>query len=250
MNFEKVIAKRNTKTVYKDNGRSIKLFVENYPKSNILNEAVNQARVEETGINVPALLEVTKMDGRWALVSEFIEGNTLDKLMDENPEKIDEYLEILVNTQLKVLSKRAPLLSRIKDKMKTKLKNASELDENTRYELLNRLSGIQVDDSVSHGDFNPSNLIVKEDGTVYVIDWSHVTQGSPAFDAARTYLLFNLDNKADIAEKYLTLFTQKSLVDKKEVLRCVPIVAATQLMKGNEQEKELLSKWIDVVDFE
>ena len=43
MEFEKIIAERPTKTVYKDNGKTIKLFVENYSKSDILNEAVNQA---------------------------------------------------------------------------------------------------------------------------------------------------------------------------------------------------------------
>ena len=70
-----IIAERKTKTVYKDNGKTIKLFIENYPKSNILNEALNQARVEETGLNIPKLLEVTKMENRWALVSEHIEGH-------------------------------------------------------------------------------------------------------------------------------------------------------------------------------
>ena len=43
-----VIAERKTKTVYRDNDKTIKLFIENYSKSNILNEALNQNRVEET----------------------------------------------------------------------------------------------------------------------------------------------------------------------------------------------------------
>ena len=64
-----VIAERKTKTVYKDNDRTIKLFIENYSKADILNEALNQARVEETGINMPKLLEVTKIENRWALIS-------------------------------------------------------------------------------------------------------------------------------------------------------------------------------------
>lgn len=47
-----ILAERKTKTVYKDENRTIKLFVDEYPKSNILNEALNQARVEETGLNI------------------------------------------------------------------------------------------------------------------------------------------------------------------------------------------------------
>ena len=71
-----LLAERKTKTVYKENNRTIKLFIENYSKSNILNEALNQARVEETGLNIPKLLEVTKMENRWALISEYIEGKS------------------------------------------------------------------------------------------------------------------------------------------------------------------------------
>ena len=85
-----VIAERKTKTVYRDNDKTIKLFIENYSKSNILNEALNQTRVEETELNVPKLLEVTKIENRWALISEYIEGKSLQELMDENPEKLDE----------------------------------------------------------------------------------------------------------------------------------------------------------------
>lgn len=250
MEFEKIIAERPTKTVYRDNGRTIKLFVENYSKSDILNEAVNQARVEETTLNVPKLLEVTKLENRWALISEHIEGTPLDKLMEEHPEKEDEYLNLFVNTQLNILSKRAPLLGRIKDKMKRKLTNATNIDANTKYDLLHRLEGMPVEDSVCHGDYNPSNIIIKEDGEVYIIDWSHVTQGSPVFDAARTYLLFNMDGKAALAEKYLDLFSERAGIVKREILRCVPIVAATQKTKGKEEEQEFLSKWIDVVDYE
>ena len=68
----------------------------NLKKSDILNEAVNQARVEEgTDLNIPKLIEVSKINNRWALVSEHIEGTTLDFLMAQNPEKEDEYLNTL-----------------------------------------------------------------------------------------------------------------------------------------------------------
>ena len=79
-NLENAIAERKNKTVYRDNDKTIKLFVENYSKADILNEALNQARVEEgTSLNIPKLIEVTKIENRWALVSEFIEGTPLDK---------------------------------------------------------------------------------------------------------------------------------------------------------------------------
>ena len=250
-NLENPIAERKTKTVYKDSDKTIKLFVENYSKADILNEALNQARVEEgTTLNVPKLLEVTKIDGRWGLVSEHIEGTPLNKLMEEHPEKEEEYLNLFVDTQMKILSNSVPLLNRIKDKFRRKLSNAVNIDENTRYELMQRLEGMKNHTKLCHGDFNPSNVIIKENGEVYVIDWSHVTQGNASADAARTFLLFSIEGKNELAEKYINLFSEKSGIIKANIQRWIPIVAATQMTKGKEEEQEFLSNWINVVDYE
>ena len=250
-NLENPIAERKTKTVYKDSDKTIKLFVENYSKADILNEALNQARVEEgTTLNVPKLLEVTKIDGRWGLVSEHIEGTPLNKLMEEHPEKEEEYLNLFVDTQMKILSNSVPLLNRIKDKFRRKLSNAVNIDENTRYELMQRLEGMKNHTKLCHGDFNPSNVIIKDDGEVYVIDWSHVTQGNASADAARTFLLFSIEGKSELAEKYINLFSEKSGITKANIQRWIPIVAATQMTKGKEEEQEFLSNWINVVDYE
>ncbi len=75
----------------------------------------------------------------------------------------------------------------------------SGLDATTRYELHMRLNGMREHEKICHGDFNPSNVIVTPDGDWYVIDWSHVTQGNASADAARTYLLFCLNGKEDVA---------------------------------------------------
>ncbi|MBO5884612.1 MAG: phosphotransferase [Clostridia bacterium] len=250
-NLNNLVAERKTKAVYKDGDKVIKLFVENYSKANILNEALNQARVEEnTNLNIPKLEEVTKINGRWAIVSEYIEGKTLAEYMQENPEKLDEYLELFVNIQLEVLDNKVTLLNRIKDKFKRKITNSTELDDATKFELLQKLEGMKNHAKLCHGDFNPSNIILKPDGSYYVIDWSHVTQGNASADAARTFVLFSIDHKVDVAEKYLKLFAQKSGIEIKHIQTWIPIVAATQLMKGVEKEQEILRKWVDVVEYE
>ena len=85
MNLDRIIAVRTGKTVYRDGERCLKVFNEDYSKADILNEALNQARVEETGLAIPKILEVTMLDGKWTIVSEFIKGKTLAQLMLENP---------------------------------------------------------------------------------------------------------------------------------------------------------------------
>lgn len=250
-NLDNVIAERQTKTVYKTEGKTIKLFVENYSKADILNEALNQARVEEgTDLKIPKLEEVTKINGRWALVSEHIEGTSLEELMNQNPEKQDEYLNLFVDIQLEVLSKNVPLLNSIKDKFRRKLNNTTLIGENTKYELLQRLEGMKNHSKLCHGDFNPSNIIITPNGEHYIIDWSHVTRGNASADSARTFLLFSMQKKAGLAEKYLNLFSKKSGIDKANIQKWIPIVAATQLTKGKPEEQEFLNRWIDIIDFQ
>lgn len=94
MNLDRIIAVRNNKTVYRDGDRCLKVFNEGYSKADVLNEALNQARIEETGLNIPRVLEVTVIDGKWTIVSDYIKGKTLAQLMQENPEKKDEYLNL------------------------------------------------------------------------------------------------------------------------------------------------------------
>ena len=249
MNLDRIIAVSNNKTVYRDGDSCIKVFDSDYSKADILNEALNQARIEETGIVIPKIRAVTMVDGKWAIVSDYIKGKTLDRLMAENPEKKDEYLALLVDLQMSVHAHTCPLLNKLKDKMNRKISQA-DLDATTRYDLHTRLEGMPKHNKVCHGDFRPSNIIIAEDGTPYIIDWSHVTQGNASADVARTYLLFWLAGDIEGANTYLDLFCKKSDTARQYVEKWMPIVAASQSVKGNEKEREFLLSWVDVVDYD
>ena len=249
MAIDKILDERKDKCIYKDGNYTVKVFDHTYPKADVLNEALNQARVEETGLNIPKINAVSVVDGKWAITLDYIEGKTLQQLMDENPDKIDEYLDKFVDLQLEVQSKRAPMLNKLKDKMNRKISSLQDISATIRYELHTRLDSMPKHTKVCHGDFNPSNIIVQDDGTMYILDWSHATQGNASADAARTYLLFSL-HQPELADKYLNLFCEKSDTAKQYVQQWLPIVAASQMVKGVEEEKEFLAKWIDVVDYE
>ncbi len=249
MKLDRVIAVRNNKTIYRDGDRCIKVFNKEYSKEDVLNEALNQARVEKTGLNIPKVLEITMIDGKWAIISEYIKGKTLAQLMEEAPEKKDEYIELLVELQMNVHSKVCPSLNKLKDKMNRKIAE-TELDATTRYDLHTRLEGMPKHNKVCHGDFNPSNIIISESGTPYIIDWSHATQGNASADVARTYLLFWLGGDITGAKYYLEAFCEKSDTAKQYVQKWMPIVAASQSVKGNEKEREFLMSWVGVVDYE
>ena len=249
MKLEKIIAVRTNKTVYRDGNQVVKLFDSDYSKADVLNEALNQARVEETALNVPRLNEVCMVDGKWAIISEYIPGKTLARLMEENPGRREEYLELFVDLQLRVHSQTCPLLNKLKDKMNRKI-SQSGLDATTRYDLHTRLQGMPTHTKLCHGDFDPKNIIIRDDGAPFILDWSHATQGNASADAARTYLLFWLNGDIDGAEKYLELFCKKSDTAKQYVQKWIPIVAASQSVKGKAEEREFLLHWVNVVDYE
>ena len=244
-----VIAKGVNKVSYRDGNVRIKIFENDFKKSDILNEALNQARVEETGLRIPKLLEVRKTDGKWSILTEYVEGVTLQSLMEESPEQVKSYMEQFVLLQREIQSKRSPLLTKLKDKMNRKI-SQSGLNATTRYDLHTRLNAMPDHIKVCHGDYHPNNVIVDKDGRLFVVDWAHATQGNGSADAARTYLLFKLQGKDEWARLYLDMFCDMNDVAKQYVLRWTPIVAASQLVKEKPEEREFLLRWVDVVDYQ
>lgn len=244
-----LIVKRSYKEVYKCEEGIVKVFEKTHPKSAIFNEALNTVRVEETGMDIPKLKEVIQIEGKWALVIEYKDGKTLEEMMKVDPQNMEKYMSDFVDLQLKIQSNKAPMLNKLKDKLARQIDGLKELDATQRYELRTRLESMPKHTKVCHGDFNPSNVIVGKNGKMTVVDWAHVTQGNASADAAMTYLLFALKDQA-VADMYLDMFCKKSDTAKQYVQQWLPIVAASQLEKDNELEKEFLMKWIDVMDYQ
>ena len=233
---KQLISSSETKSVYRDGSTAIKEFCEGFPKAEVLNEALCNARVETIeALNVPKVLGVSVIDGKWSITREFVEGKTLQQLMEENPDKTGEYLEQMVDLHLLIFAQACPLLN--------------QLDENLRYELLTRLDGMPKHTKLCHGDFCPSNIIVGDDGKWYLVDWVHASQGNASADVARTYLLLSLKDKKT-ADMYMDLFCVKTGTEKRYVQGWLPIVAAAQLAYKRPEEKELLESWINVFDYQ
>ncbi len=117
MNLDRVIAVRTQKTVYKDGEESVKVFGGEYSAADVLSEALCLARAAEAGIRVPEVRAAEKTDGRWAIVTEYIDGQTADALMKAHPENRKEYLGMLVRLQISVHEKACGLLPRLTDKI-------------------------------------------------------------------------------------------------------------------------------------
>ena len=238
------------KVIYREGNYAVKQFDENYSTSDVLNEALNQARVEETGLPIPKLVEVRKNGEKWEIVMDYIPGKTMKQLLEEDPSREDELLDRFVDIQCSIHATTAPVtMNKLKDKMQRKI-SESKLDATTRYELHTRLESMPKHHKVCHGDLGLGDVIITPEGKYYIIDWAHATQGNASADAARTFLKFSLTYGEARANKYLNLFCKKSDTAKQYVQRWMPIVAASQSVKGHEQERDLLLKWVNVVEYE
>lgn len=248
MKLENVIAVRDNKKIYRDGNVKIKVFDESFSKADILNEALNQARVEETGLNIPKIAAIENIDGKWAIISEYIEGKTLAQLMEENPEKTDEYINLMVDLHIEVLEKPCRILNRLNDKLTSKIM-ASDLDAITRFDLHRRILEMPNRSKICHGDFVPANITISEDGKVYIIDWSHAAQGNASADVVRTCLLLRLAGSGEVADKYIDLYCEKTGIEKDYVSKWFPIVAAALSSDATEEDKKTLLNWIKTSDF-
>jgi len=248
MELNNLIASGEHVDVYKDGNMVIKVFKESQPKTAAMYEALTHSRVETTDLPIPIIHEISVIGGKWAIKMDYIEGKTLHEVMKSDPENMEKYVDLMVDLQLQIHSKTAPLLSKLKDKLVRQIKSLDCIDEVKRYELLTRLESMPKHIKLCHGNFTPMNIIMSDEKT-YILDWVAARQGNASADVGRTYLMLCLDFP-EAAEMYIDAFCKKSGTKKKYVQDWLPIVAAAQLTKNKSEENEFLMKWIDVVEYE
>ena len=83
-----IIVKRPYKSVYKCDDSIVKVFEKTHPKSDVFNEALITARIEETGLDIPKVKGVTQVEGKWAIEIEFKDGKTLEEMMNSDKKNI------------------------------------------------------------------------------------------------------------------------------------------------------------------
>ena len=103
-----LISQGKNASVFKKGDNAVKLFKEGTPKTDVLNEALNTTRVEETGFPIPSINEVSIIEDKWAITMNYIEGKTLAQIMKEDPDNQEKYISQMVDLQLEMHSKRAP----------------------------------------------------------------------------------------------------------------------------------------------
>ena len=126
----------------------------------------------------------------------------------------------------------------LRDKI-SRMIHEAEIVSELKSKVLSSLDELPASNNVCHGDFYPSNVIVDDDGSLYVIDWSHTACGNKYADIAKTYISFLTDGKESMALLYLDKICKKNISDIQEVKKWIPIVAAAEIA-GNKRKKYAL----------
>ena len=245
MNLGTPIAEGNTAKIYLSDHKIIKVFKDFLPDTESLKEVDKQKYASSCGLPVPEVLDVIKINGKQAIVMEYIRGDTLGDLLFKDKSRAEHYLSISVDMQLAIHSYTADAIESMYDKLHRQIEGVNSLDKKKKSILLKRLGSFTYEPKLCHGDFHLFNLI-KEDNRVVVIDWVDASTGDIRADVYRSYLLYS-EVSSELADMYLQIYCKKSGLLKSEILEWAPFIAAARLSesvssKNMERLLEIVNK--------
>ena len=87
---EKIIYQSKRKTVFRENDMTIKIYNDSYATLQVLNEAFNQSKVSEAGINAPLVYAFKKYNDRYGKFMDYIEGDNLEEFLDKKENDVEK----------------------------------------------------------------------------------------------------------------------------------------------------------------
>ncbi len=227
-------------------GMVLKLFYAWFSPEDVEYEAHIASAVHAAGLRVPAVGAIIKVDGRFGLIYERLQGvSPLDE-MRAKPWTLGRYSRLLADLQAEIHAAPAPHgIPRLKEKLERKIQKAPGIRDGVRDALLEALELLPDGNGLCHGDFHPGNVILTVSGPV-VIDWIDAAIGAPWADIARTRVLIQgeIESKGLISlfERLIFGWGHRAYQKRTSELQpaendnpaWLPVVAAARLSEGIE----------------
>lgn len=239
-----LIGKGNTANIYLVDNQIHKIFHDRFTKAEAVFEADKQQVAFESGLSVPRVIEVTTIDGKAAIIMEYMKGRTLGELLLEDIENAEYYLNIAVDIHLHIHTIETTSIENMNERLERKIKAAPNLQQAHKSRLIEHIKQMPQKTRLCHGDFHPFNIIVGVGGES-IIDWVDASCGDPYADVFRTYLLY-LQHSTELAELYVTIYSEKSGVSKEDIFLWAPIIAAAKLSDNVPTENQ--ERLVEIVE--
>ena len=199
MDYDRIIAVSNDKTVYHHGDKRIKAYALKEGFVYALEEALKTAKVlNKTQLRVPPIYSVTANEKGVECVGEFIEGETLLSILKQDltnyKSVIDEFLLLHkeIHSYKKVLSD----------------------DEGCDNQSLDSRF---ANDVLCHGKYALENVIKDKQGNLHVIDWVNAFEGNKEKDCMITYFLCLYSLGQPVADYYLEGYCKLNSTSEAEV---------------------------------
>jgi aminoglycoside phosphotransferase (APT) family kinase protein len=169
-------------------GTVVKLLRPGFPDSLGEEEAIAAVRVTAAGLAAPRFLGTQRVDGRYGLVYERVDGPSMVEVAVREPARAEALAARLAELHAAMHERSGSGLPETRDRLRSAIEHAPHVAADARLAALERLDALPTGSAIVHGDFHPGNVVMTERGPV-VIDWLTAGIGPPAADVARTTFL-------------------------------------------------------------
>ena len=171
-------------------GRIVKLFKHGFPHTDAEREYETSDSLYRSGMPVARPYGLTEIGGRFGIVFERIDGDTMLARIGRDASLAIAEAERLAELHAEIHGADADGMPDAKAALLAKIAEAPLLDDDEKERIALALAELPDGDRLLHGDFHPDNVLVDADGRAVVLDWLTAASGHPAADVARTVVLF------------------------------------------------------------
>lgn len=185
----KLLGQGRTAEVYLYGGNYVvKLFRPSFPKQAIENEYLVCRAIGEL-IDIPRAHSHLVIDGRDAIVFDFVDGESGFKYLLQKPWSVRKFAEEFAAIHSRIHSTSVPDdVPELKAILIRNMNLHDFLSGESKEKIVEYMNRLPAGNTLCHGDYHPDNIMMQK-GRPFVLEWMTATRGNPLADVARTSVL-------------------------------------------------------------
>jgi hypothetical protein len=171
-------------------GQVLKLYRPDWRRGAVDFEYRQALASQQTGYRVPKVDRVVEVDGRYGIIYERVEGETMLHSLLRNLLRFPAYAHQMADMHADMHRRDASGLEPVRERLAGKIQAVDALSPEEKYTIQAELFRLPEETKLLHGDFHPDNILLTYRGPM-IIDWIDATLGHPLADVARTWVIGN-----------------------------------------------------------
>jgi aminoglycoside phosphotransferase (APT) family kinase protein len=254
--LRKIAEGREAEIFLSEDGSVLRLLRNPNGQRQIEWEAAAMRAAADAGVRVPAVREITTVDGRPGLVMERIDGIDMLAVVGKQPWLVFSIGAQSGRIHAEMHEVRAPEgIPALKDVFRRRITRSGRVPPELIDCALSALDSLPDGDRLCHGDFHPGN-IMRTAGEPVIIDWTNASRGDPTADYVRTNLMIRMGGippgvspvikygsivaRGLMRSSYVRAYRRVRSIDEALADRWEVAVAANRLADGIEDERAKL----------